>query len=98
MVSNYTSPENLSRIFEFIKWENEVTNFMLGNMIVFLVFVVFFISMKNFPTKSAFAASAFISMIIAIFLRVLGIVHPLVVLATVLATAIGGIALAMSKE
>lgn len=97
MVSNYSSPENITRIFEFIKWENSITNFMLGNMIVFMIFIVFFIALKRFPTKSAFAAASFISMITAIFLRVLGIVHPLVVLATIIATAIAAIALAMDE-
>jgi len=98
MVSNYTNPENITRIYEFIQWENEITNSMMGNMIVFAIFIILFIAMKRFPTKSAFAAASFISMIIAVFLRVLGIVHPLVVLATILLTAISGIMLMMDKE
>jgi hypothetical protein len=97
MTANYTFPENISRVGEFLRWENSVTNNWMGNVLVLVVFVVFFIAMKNYPTKSALAMSSFISMIISVFLYTLGMVHPLIVLATILITAICGLSLILGK-
>ena len=41
-------------------------------VMILMIFIVSFIAMKDYPTKSAFASSCFITTLLAILLRVMG--------------------------
>lgn len=63
-VTNYTG---------MLNYANEVTGFMFGNFLVFAIFIVAFISLRNYPTGKAFAVSSYITFVLSMLLTILGL-------------------------
>jgi hypothetical protein len=93
MTTNYPSPTNISRIYQFFQWSNTVNNGWFGDILVITIFISFFIVFKRFPLKEAFATASFIGMLSAILLSLLGIVTPILVLLFIIMSAIGAASL-----
>ena len=78
---------NNATVVDLMRWSHSTTDNMFGPVIVGVIFVVFFISMKNYPTPQAFGAASFIAAISSYMMYVLGLVDSYVVLLTTLSTA-----------
>jgi len=63
---------NITRPYELITYANTLTDNIFGVVMILMIFIVSFIAMKDYPTKSAFASSCFITTLLAILLRVMG--------------------------
>lgn len=76
-MSNYTLPtnetgESFISLFTYI---NNVSNGWFFLAILFALFVIVFISLKNFSNSKAFTGASFLNMILAIIFRVLGFIE-----------------------
>ena len=73
----YEPPSNVTEATQMIEWINNVTDMWLFQGIIGTVFIVSLVTMLNNQANTAsksFAASSFITMIIAVFARVLNFV------------------------
>jgi len=68
-----------------------ITNWWFGPVIVLLIFLIAFISMKEYRTAVAWTAASFITALLAIFLWTIGVVNDLVVILPIIST-VGGFA------
>ena len=66
-----TSIYNITRPYQLIEVANNVTGDLFGLVMIICIFVIAFISLKDWKPAPAFAASSFITTIIAIMLRTL---------------------------
>jgi len=80
---------NLTRPYELLTYTNTVTDGLLGAVILLLIFIVGFVSMKNYRTSSAFAASAFITTILAVLLRALDVIKDEILFLCIFGTVAG---------
>ena len=69
----FAYPTNISGVAGLASWANIVTDSWFWTMILFALFVILFFSMKLYSTERAFAASSFITMIIAILIGSIGL-------------------------
>lgn len=92
------SEQNITTLFDLVKYANNVTNNYLGIGIVILTFIISFISMKVWPTAKAFAASMFITAILTVFLRILGLVGDWIMIIVLLGLCGSIIALYLSEN
>ncbi len=78
-MANFDSPgsQNLTDTTELIQYLNSVTDFWFGPIILIAIFVIAFISLvgKTVKKSAPFAAASFITAIIAILFRAMGIVN-----------------------
>jgi len=64
--------ENITGMYTLIKYiNNDVSSGVFALMILLAIFIIIFISLKNFQTSRAFATAAFINMVLAIIMRTL---------------------------
>ena len=88
----YPTPSdlNVTTWTELLQWSNQVTNYMMGNLIIFAIFSIAFITFiyVDKPEK-AFAFSSFIATIMALLLSGIGIVSTFVLVLCFISTAIG---------
>jgi len=94
----YNYPTNITSLSDLAVWTNNVTGGIFWPMALFGFFCILFFSFKQYPTEKAFAASSFITMIIAIMLGIIGLVSPYVYVGTIILAAIGLIALRSSNN
>ena len=71
---------NPSSIIDLFIYANTVTSNAFGYLILIAVYIITFISLKNYPTERAFASASFITAITSVFMAVLGLVPTFVVL------------------
>ena len=85
----YLEPSNITNIGEILPYINTVMDNMFGTALLFVLFFIFWISMKEYRTDRAFAAAAFISMPIAIFLFIMGLINTYILIIFVILTIVG---------
>jgi hypothetical protein len=93
-VFNYS--ENITGIFEFIQVTNIFVGGMLGMGMLIVIFMVSFLSTKNFSYDKAFGFSAFLTLISAIFLRYMDLISDAILTICIIATI--GAGLLLMKE
>jgi len=64
------------------------TNNLFGMFILFAVFMIAFISLKNYPAETGFTTSAFLTTLAAIFLSIMELIAPEMVLIMTIITAL----------
>lgn len=69
---------NFTRPWELLSYANTVTSNMFGTVGILLCFSIAFIYLKDYKTSVALSTSAFITTIIATFMKILGLVDDLV--------------------
>lgn len=81
----YPYPTNVTNMTGWLSHVNTLTSNYFGTGIVAAIFVITFISMKNYDTEDAIIVSSFITAISSYFLHILGLVNQFVpILFTVL--------------
>jgi len=85
---NFTALENNTNILELFEVVNANTGEMLVSLILITVFVIAFISMKNYETLTAFRSSLFIVSILAVLFFVLGLLSMQYMLMPVILTGL----------
>ncbi len=71
---NLTGMSQSNSLFEFVYQSNILTGNLMGILIIITTFIIAFLNMKDYEGKKAFAGSSFITALISIFLRVLGMI------------------------
>jgi hypothetical protein len=94
---NLTNVTNATNMWTLTESVNELSAGWLGVAVLITLSVILFISLKDYPMKEAFAATCFISTVLALLLRVLGLISDFVMFIYVIATAIAVIALVANK-
>lgn len=82
MVYNLTNFTGSNNLFELSVASNDLTGGLFFVLVVALIFVISFVSMKRFPAGSAFVSASFITFVLSTVLWVVGLV-PVYVLVVV---------------
>lgn len=86
----YPSDLNITGWTGLLIWSNQVTNYWFGNLILFAIFLIMLITLLNtYDSSKAFVVSSFITTIIALLFRGIGIIGELPLLIGIICTAIG---------
>ncbi len=80
---------NVTDMFTLFQYIQEVSTNWFFLMVAFGIFIITFISLKNYSSSRAFAGSSFLFMIMLIFLRVLGFVSNMYMYLSIIMVAIG---------
>lgn len=75
---------------------NDISGGLLGVMFVVSAFIVFFLVFKNFPTPTAFAASAYITGILCILLLIAGFISTKIMVSVAVIAAIATVILLLT--
>jgi len=68
-------PENMTGIIDFLQYTNSMTEGFLGAGFLIIIFMVSFLSTKNYSYERAFAFSSFLTMISAVLLRFMQLIN-----------------------
>ena len=58
---------------------NDFSGGIFANIIIILIFVIAFLSLKWYDTKTAFAAASYVTAVLAIIFNTLNVVHPILI-------------------
>jgi hypothetical protein len=84
--ANITNISSFTNLLQYVNGQEPI----FGPMIVFTCFVVFFLAIKGrFSTSRAFAGSSFITMIVAVLMRVLELVSDYIIALAVVCLLLG---------
>ena len=87
-----TFPEpNITRSYELLTYANTVTGGVFGAVVVLSTFIIAYVAMKDYRSTAAFAASSFITCLVAILMRILGALQDDILFITIF-LAVGGVA------
>lgn len=67
------TPQNTTKVAEFLGNAQSMTNNYFGFYMLGLIFLIMLISFKKISSSSAFAAASFITVIFAAFFRLMGL-------------------------
>ena len=98
MVYNTTFMDTSNNIFEFVSGLNTSSNSQIVYWILVLVWVITFISMKNFDTKVIFFSSSFLTTIIAILFFSIGWITMTILIIPIVMTFFSLLAFWLNKE
>ena len=98
MTVNYTMPTNITSITDWMQWGNVITGNWYGIVLIVMIFVITYISLKDYPNKRAFAAAAFITGITTVLLRFIGLVDTWTLSVVIAMNMVGIIVLLTDKE
>ena len=85
----FSNPENLTRIHELFTYANSVTEFMLGNVLLIMIFSVFFLAFTPQGGSRAFASSMIVTLISSIIFFILAIVGYQAVVISIIGVLVG---------
>jgi len=95
---NLTNISSSETLFELTKNANELTGGLMGNLIIVTVFIIAFIGFKStWEGQRSFAGASFITALISIFVRILGMITDQVMFGTFLIAGISYVLLRWSK-
>jgi hypothetical protein len=95
----YANPTTYGMKFsDILRYVNDVTQNWFGNLVIFAIFIIAFVCMKNYSTKKAFTAASFITTILASLFFFLGILNELVLFIFIFATAVGVISILRERD
>ena len=84
---------NTTKFSELASNLNIQTNGILGVLMIVSFFIVMFVNLKSYTTPKAFAVSSFITALFSILMNKAGIVPDSIVWLTIIASALGVLAL-----
>jgi len=85
----YIEPSNITNIGEILPYVNTVMDGLFGTALLVILFFIFWMSLKDYKTDRAFAAAAFVTMPIAIFFFVMGLINTYILIIIVIITIVG---------
>lgn len=65
---------NVTGMYSFFEYVQKVSDGWFFVMILFAIFIIMFISLKNYSNPKAFASASFVCMILSIMMGVLGLI------------------------
>lgn len=80
---------NITNMTAWMQYNNTVTDNWFGLAILIVFFIVMFLALKNYSTEQAFATASFASAIVAVLLRVVGLVGDNVVIGMAILAVLG---------
>lgn len=80
--------QNVTGMLQLFNYANSVTNSWLGTGLLFAVWVISFMTMKQFRAEKAMAASMFMTSVLGVIMRMLGWVTDKIVIICALGLAI----------
>jgi hypothetical protein len=94
---NMTIMEGSETLYELVLNANTISGGLTGSLLIFTTFVISFIAFKNnYDGKRAFAGAGFITALVSIFVRVLGLIPDRLMFAAFIIAGIGFVALRWS--
>ena len=85
----YSYPTDLMNITSFLGWAMEVTDNTFGSLLLLAIFIVVFITFKNYTTDRAFGIAAFFCFVLGWLFRILSLIPDSVFILTILVGAGG---------
>lgn len=82
---NVTSSNNL---LEFAQASNELVGGWWGLLLLISFFVIMFIAMKHYPTRSAFPIAASLTMLLSFMMRTMSLIPNIAVFICIIATIV----------
>lgn len=79
---------NQTRFYDLFTFANTATGGIFGYLLILMIWVISYFSMKQYTDNRAFAFSTFITTIMAIMLSVIGIVNSQTVIICVIMTGL----------
>jgi len=74
--------------YGLFRYANTVTDNFFGMSFLFMVFIVSFIAMRRYPAKDSFATSSFITTVLGVLMKMMGLIaDELVILFTIVTAA-----------
>ena len=88
----YAMPsENITGFLDFVIYENNILDGLLGWGLLILIWVVIFSVLKIYSSEQAFIAASFITMIVSILFYISGLIGIAPVIVAILLVGIGAI-------
>ena len=87
-MAQYPDP-SFTTLQGFFQYGNTLTGDMAGNIIVIILWVVFFLLGKSYSNRTAIVGASFVMTIVSFLLAMNGIVSPIMITLFLVATAIG---------
>jgi len=78
---------NVTNIYQMMSYANSVTDSLFGVGLTFAFFSIFFIVFRRFGDDSAFTAASFITFVLSVLMRAMGLLGDIYVIFFALATA-----------
>jgi len=87
---NLTNISGVNNPLDFVTNINSLADYIPGTMMVMTVFVLTFMAFKNYEPKTSFAASSFLTALVALMMRLVGLVpdHVLIISSVVAALSV----------
>ena len=86
-IYNITNVQNANNLQGFLLEVNIISNGMFGTLILLSVFAILFLGFKGFESKRAIMGASFITSIVSIFLRLMGLIGDTPMFTTFIITA-----------
>lgn len=83
--TTFTEP-NITNYTGMINYANDVTGDVFGMTFPFMIFIISFIAMSKYPPEKSIVASGFITTVLSVLLRMLGIVPDNIVVLVIVIT------------
>lgn len=74
MVYNLTNYSTATTMLDVVVASNDITNGVFAMFMLFTFFVVLFMALKNYDTKSVFVASSFITFLVGILMWTINLI------------------------
>ena len=98
MAYNITFMDTSNNIFEYTAGLNAASNSQIVYWILVLVWLITFISMKNFDTKVVFLSSSFITTLLSILFFTIGWISMTILIIPIVLTMFSLLAFLLSRE
>lgn len=91
MAYDLPTNETSAGILNLFEYVNKVSDGMFFVLVMFAIFVIVFISLKDYTSSRAFTGAAFLNMILAIMMRTLGLIDNIWMYLSIVLVAIAAI-------
>lgn len=98
MADLFPYPENITSMTKLFNHVNTITDNWFGPMILVIVAVIAFISTKSYSSGKAFGFAGFLTFIVAMLLRLLGLISNAILYFAIAFMIISAVGLFFSKE
>lgn len=100
-MGNYYAPPNSTDaggIFEFFQYVNRTANGAFFLVIMFVIWIITFISTKQYSSDRAFTYASFVCMVLSILLAVMNLINPQFMYLFIILTGVGVVWLKLSDN
>jgi len=98
MTANFSYPTNATKMYQIFQYSNTVTNEWFGAVILIMLFVIIFITLKDYKTNRAFATASFITAVVAVLFKSFSIITDFTLYLFIIAAGLGLVALLVEEQ